>query len=146
MKIYIAGKMTGLTKDEMSQWRKELADKIRYQVSHSSMCFPTIIDPCMYYNTKDIDAWDADKEYIRWELRHVKSADLIIVGVSEDMNSIGTMAEMTMAYDHDIPILLYDRYSGSEGVKRLHPFVWYFADKYFTDIDALVEYVVSYYK
>ena len=140
LKVYLAGAMSGKTKEEMDSWRlaayKEL---VRFAEGRLN-----VIDPSFYYNTSmDSDVWDyKDKEYIRWELRNVKNCNLLIARVEDGFSSLGTMAEITTAYNHDIPIILY---VDNKHNQEIHPFISEMCDKVFDDLSELGLYVADYY-
>ena len=137
--IYLAGKMGGLTKQEMNYWRTDLSHKIFRLASDSACRDIKIVNPVDYYNTEE-EKHKTDKEYVRWELRAAMNADLVVADASD---SVGTMAEVTAAHLRGKPILLYKR----TNTNQVHPFMEEFADRVFEkdEIGALAEYIYGYY-
>ena len=141
-KIYLAGKMTDLSIEEMSGWRDQFVQEMHKGDAEFLLKPFEIISPADYFNTvNDVDT--DPKQYIRWELRAVLSSDLIVARISEGQDSLGTMAEITAAFQCGVPILLYnpDKIPHEE----IHPFVWYFGDACFEDIGSLQTYIFSKY-
>lgn len=147
-KIYLAGKMTGLSKEEMNGWREQLNYLISLKAKSHLHDAVQVINPVNFYNTADEPMYQSDKEYIRWEFDRVKNSNIVIVGWNKEQDSLGTMAELTYAYANNIPVILYfyDR-KDNDCYLPLHPFVNYIASKiYFKDqIEELANYVVKYY-
>lgn len=141
--IYISGKMTGLTKDDMDSWRSDLADLIERELC----VYARVVNPVNYYNTID-SQYDTDTEYVRWELRQAKNCKVIIVGWNKEQDSLGTMAEMTYAYANNVPIILYlyDTNINDVDFLDIHPFVWHMSDKIFCADEKkdLIKYLEKY--
>ena len=149
-KVYLSGKMTGLSKEEMNGWREKLQFLIESKAKYRMYDKVHVINPVDYYNTQDEDYKD-EKEYIRWEFRSVKTSDVVIVGWNKEQDSLGTMAELTYAYAHNIPVILYfydtDSDNGYEMISNLHPYIWYISNRHFfnDEIESLAEFVLKYY-
>lgn len=137
--IYLAGKMGGLTKQEMNYWRTDLSQKIFRLIRDTSCRDVKIVNPVEFYNTEE-QKYKTDKEYVRWELRSAMNADLVVADASD---SIGTMAEVTAAHLSGKPIVLYKR--DNEG--SIHPFMEELADRVFDqdEMGALAEFIYRYY-
>lgn len=140
VKIYLAGKMTGLDKTEMGEWRRQFAEKMKEQLYYSDIPEPQIIDPVECF--ADAPAENA-KEYVRWELRHVSSSDIVVTMISQNQDSIGTAVELGAAYANKVPVLLYNPFHIERD--KIHPFVMEIGDRVFDQIDALVEHIITYY-
>lgn len=144
--IYLSGKMTGLSKNDMNSWREKMVAALKKEV------YADIINPVEYYNTESVD-YDTDKEYIKWELRQAQNCSVLIVGWNIKQDSLGTMAELTSAYLNNVPIIvyLYDTTLDDDdpyGIvyENLHPFVKYMSDKIFyaDEISKLATYIRKY--
>ena len=146
LKIYLAGAMGGLSYDEYMGWRQEISDKIfLYRVVHDchdcvNKCVKSvdIINPADYYNFEH-PRHASEREVMKFDLRHVKSSDLIIVNFNSSVSQ-GTTAELAVAHDHDIPII------GVNADKlSLHPWDEAFCDRIFDSMDEAVEYIGDFY-
>ena len=94
--IYLAGKMSGLTWEEMSDWRS----KAKKLFSHRWRGL-NIINPCNFYNFNNVKSLKAtDLEIMAFDLTAVRNAHLLLVDLRHD--SIGTAIEIFEAYDKNI--------------------------------------------
>ena len=132
-KIYLVGAMSGKTHEEVYEWRADAKYFLERQFR--------VIDPADYYCAIGEPTYDTDKEYVRWELRSVKNCDLLVAKVEDGFNSLGTTAEITTAYNNDIPILLLV----DSKDQKVHPFIEEMCDKKFTSIEDLWQYAKEYY-
>ena len=136
--IYLAGKMTGLTKEEMNYWRTDFTQKL-YRLAHDEPCRNVkVINPVDYYNTEDQDAYKEEKEFVRWELRAAMNADLVVADTSD---SLGTMSEVTAAFMSQKPVILFRR----DLMSQTHPFMAYIGDREFEDVGEMAKFVFQYY-
>lgn len=139
LKIYLAGAMSGLTYDEYSKWRKSVAEKLRRMNKFFSYNVDLdIIDPSAYYNFEE-KRHETEREAMNFDLRHVKSSDLVIVNFNKPASQ-GTTAELSLAYDRDIPII-----GVNETGFELHPWDEAFCDRIFDNMDKMIEYVEEFY-
>lgn len=143
LNIFLSGKMTGLNKLDMNEWRREFQTKIDDDWFGYSKT-PHVINPCEHFgNLDDKPMWEEPKEYVRWELRQARECDLLVVAVSRQQDSIGTACELATAHAFDKPILLYNQY----GIRHcdIHPFVWEMSDRCFESLDDLIDYIREVY-
>ena len=102
MKIYLAGKMGGLSFKEMNDWRDDAFQKLLKQSEMYSTKLD-IINPVLYYNFEE-KRHQTEIEVEEFDLAHVISSDIIIVNLVGLSNSIGTIIELHDAhYHHKIP-------------------------------------------
>lgn len=133
-KIYLAGKMTGISYDQSNEWRvkaKKLLEETYclYKV--------TAINPNDYYNFKEV-IHKSEKEILRYDLHRVRTSNMILVNLTGD--SIGTAMELQHAFDNHIPIIGY-----KEDKTDLHPWLEYVCDRVFDNLEEVVDYVNDYY-
>lgn len=134
--IYLAGGMTDLTPEEQYNWRNELKWELEdYKCGYKIKC----INPVEYYNTFNNTNYDSDLEVMKFDLYKVKHSDLIIVNFN-NMGSLGTMAELAIAYDHDIPVI-----GLNTSEQQLHPWQFCMCSKIFNNVDAMLDYIKNYY-
>lgn len=138
LKIFLSGAMGGMTLEEMDEWRRRFIGEMRLASCYTG----GIIDPVDFYNTVE-NNHDSDKEYFRWELRSVATSDLVIARIEDGFNSLGTMAEITTAFNCKVPVLLLVDNKDQE----IHSFVEQMSDKKFelNNIRGLVKYIKHYY-
>jgi len=132
-KIYLAGAMTGLTKEQRNGWR---VDVKRQLLQISSL---KIINPCDYYDFDLIDANTTDKEIKEFDLYQVRTSDLILVDLTFP-NSIGTAIELQVAFDNHIPIIAY-----GFPTEPIHPWIKETITKFCKTRKEAIEHITQYY-
>lgn len=108
--IYLAGKMSGLSFEEMNGWRLE-ASKLLKENFH-------IINPCDYYNFKNDPSTYTEREVKEFDLGRVNGSKILLFNLDYP-DSIGTAIEIHMAHDEwHIPVIAY----GGKNV-QVHPWI-----------------------
>lgn len=141
MKIYLAGKMSGLTFEEMTEWRNEILQKL-YQAAQLSDTKINVIHPVMYYNFVE-KRHQSEIEVEEYDLAHVISSNIIVVNLAGLNDSIGTIIELHDAhYHHRIPVIAFgDR----ELYDNLHPWIQNDITRVENNIDDVVDYIRDFY-
>lgn len=98
IKIYTAGKMTGLRLKEQMQWRSELCNSIR-ELIDPSLCKVEVFCPPLYYNDNN---FQSDNEVMEYDLARMKSSDIVVVNLDNLKTSIGTIMELATAKEHNM--------------------------------------------
>ncbi len=132
--------MGGLSYDDYMGWRKNIAAALTESNAfvYGSAAQLQIVNPADYYNFEN-PRHASEREVMKFDLRHVKSSDLIIVNFNSSVSQ-GTTAELAVAHDHDIPII------GINADKlSLHPWDEAFCDRIFDSMDEAVEYIGDFY-
>ena len=91
--VYLAGKMTGLTHDEMNKWRVEIKDKIT-DISNRK-----VVNPVEHFQIGGNEA-----EAHKYDLYRLRNSNLVIVNMNH-INSLGTSWELGVANELGIPII-----------------------------------------
>lgn len=135
-KIYLAGAMTGQNFQRYNSWRESIRHLLRnvecdYKVK--------AINPAFYYNFEDDSTYDSELEVMNFDLYKLKSCDLVIVNFT-DPKSLGTMAELGIAYDRGIPIIGLNVEN-----KELHPWQQCMCSKIFDNWTKMIDYIENYY-
>lgn len=94
IKIYLCGKMSGLSFDEMNGWRQEATSIIKDM--NNGLYNICIENPCLYYNFEIDQASFSDHECKEFDLWLVKNCDIVLVNLNYP-SSIGTAIEMELA-------------------------------------------------
>jgi hypothetical protein len=138
-KIYLAGGVSNLSKEEQTIWRDIIIDMINQRCKTTDIKFKLdIINPPDYFTFEEHN-FDSDLEVMKYYLRHTKSSDLIIVNFN-DPKSIGTAQEIAVAYDHNIPIL------GLNIINEvLNTWLICSCDRMFNSYKALIDYLFYFY-
>ncbi len=139
-RIYMAGGMSKFGKENFylsNNWREYCKDILeQYNCNYKVKA----INPNSYFNFVDkIPKYKSNKEVMEFDLHKVRTSDLIIVNFN-DMYSLGTMAEISIAYERRIPIIGLDTEN-----KILHPWQSEMCNRIFTNINDMLFYVKDYY-
>lgn len=118
IKIYLAGKMAGLSFEEMNNWRKHISGLL---IESSIYCDIdlNIINPVDYYNFEE-KRYKTQKEVMLYDLQHVKTSDIVIANIANLSTSIGSCIELYEAYTKQIPVIAFGNLQEYE---NLHPWV-----------------------
>ena len=136
--IYLAGGMSKFAKEnftESDNWRRHCKYKLIDEADDNI----TVINPNDYFNFLEPPSYKSEKEVMNFDLHNVRKSDLIIVNFN-DMYSLGSMAEMAIAYERGIPIIGLDA-----DKQKLHPWQVEMCERIFDDIDEMLEYVKDFY-
>ncbi|MBQ8721958.1 MAG: nucleoside 2-deoxyribosyltransferase [Paludibacteraceae bacterium] len=137
--IYLAGGMSKFDKDKFDEgnnWRVVLKNVFE----NNEKMNVTVINPNDYFNFKDNPPqYRSQREVMEFDLNKVRNSDLIIINYN-DMYSLGTMAELAIAYEHRIPVIGLD-----EQKQELYPWQVEMTNRIFDNIQELIEYVKCFY-
>ena len=142
LNIYLAGGMQKFGKkdfNESNYWRVHIEQELmKLDCGRQTR----ICNPNDYYSFYDNSPrYSTMREVMEFDLNKVRNSDLIIVNFN-DLKSLGTMAELAIAYEHRIPVI---GLCSEENYPMLHPWQKEMCNRIFGDIDELIEYVVHYY-
>lgn len=141
LKIYLAGKMSGLTFDEMNEWRRELKRKLLAASEYAGYNV-TVVNPVDYYGIENIKH-QSDKEVEDYDLAHVISSDIVIVNVKGLDSSDGTKIEIHDAnYHNRIPVIALDE---DNKYWYLHPWIKRDITRVEQNVESLVQYIKDFY-
>lgn len=141
LKIYAAGKMSGLDLSEMNEWRVNLKNILDKLVELKDNYEINFINPVDFYNF-DNKAHKTEKEIMLFDLAHVKSSDIIIVNLDGVNTSIGTCIELYEAYKREIPILAFGT---DEIYEQIHPWIKECITRVESSIIGLCNYIFDFY-
>ena len=99
---------------------------------------PVFFDPTRFYNLKEKQQ-KSEREVMEFDLNGLRNSDLVIVNFNDPL-SLGTCAELAIAYDMKKPIIGINK----EG-KELHPWLECFCNRMCESIKEAVEYTVDFY-
>ena len=135
-RIYLGGGMSDLSFQEQNKWRVDIKNELeKYDCDYKVKC----VNPVDYYNTFDQTAYDSDIEVMQFDLYKVKTSNLIIMNFN-NMYSLGSMAELAIAYDRGIPVI-----GLNESGQQLHPWQNCMCSKIFNNRDDMLLYIKNYY-
>lgn len=141
LKIYLAGKMGGLTLEEMVGWRKELKSKLLEKAQEYGVDLE-VVNPIDYYNFEEV-RYQSQEEIEDYDLAHVTSSDIVVVNLDGLSTSEGTKIEMHDAkYHNKIPVIAF-------GDRKLYEDLYPWHQRNITriedDIDGVVKYITDFY-
>ena len=128
--------MTGLSFDEYNEWREFL--KERFEDLNPKV---HVINPGDYFSLEEVEEGgeEVQRRAMNFDLHKVRNSGLLICNFNAP-KSLGTMAEMAIAYDRGIHIIgLNTEY------KKLHPWSELMCEIIFDDVDDLIAYVAKCY-
>lgn len=149
MEIYLAGAMAcyGSESDEAKKWREKAKE---YFSKWSGIS--RIVSPVDYYSIGS-DYSKNPSEVMRFDLRKVREADLILVNLKDLDKSLGTSDEIFYAYMRGIPVIGFleteDELSEEKVQEIVHPWKYEQIDRIETGEDAMtkaITYIIGYYE
>lgn len=136
VKIYLSGGMGALSFEEQSKWRQQIQDAIKFNYECEKK--PVFFNPVDYYTFEE-KRHKTEREIVEFDLYNLRNSDLVIVNFN-DPKSIGTAAELAIAYDMHIPVIGINK-----DKQELHPWLIEFTTRMCEDIRETVEHVVEFY-
>ena len=140
IQIYLSGGMQKYGSenfDESNGWRLYCQKVL--QSYDSNLCVE-VINPNDYFNFQDDPKqYDTQDEVMRFDLYKLRNSDLVIVNFN-DVSSLGTMAEIAIAYDRNIPIIGLDKEK-----QNLHPWQTSMCERIFNNMNDMLDYVEDFY-
>lgn len=119
LKIYLAGKMGGLTFEQMNEWRTLFKNRLNVAADNAGYKL-VVINPVDFYNFEE-KRHQSEMEVQDFDLAHVITSDIIIVNLDGLNSSDGTKIELYEAnYKHKIPVIAFGERMLYED---LHPWV-----------------------
>ena len=137
VKIYLSGGMGNLSFEEQSKWRKQVINAIKFGDYHCEKK-PIFFDPVDYYNFTDV-RYKSEREVMEFDLNALRHSDLVVVNFN-DPQSLGTCAELAIAYEMKIPVIGINKDN-----LELHPWIVEFTTRMCDDIREAVSHVVDFY-
>ena len=137
--VYLAGGMGKFGKenfDKGNNWRKYCKHTLENFESNKNV---TAINPNDYYNFIDEPRYKSEKEVMDFDLHKVRESDLVIINFN-DMYSLGSMAELAIAYERRIPVIGLDI-----DKQELHSWQVEMCSRIFNDVDEMLDYVEDFY-
>ena len=141
LKVYEAGKMSGLSFSDMNVWRAELKEKLLWAAEETGYHI-TVVNPVDFYNFEE-KRHQSEEEVEDYDLAHVTSSDVIIVNVEGLSTSDGTKIELHDAkYHNKIPVIAFDE---KDQYESLHPWIKRDISRVEKSIDNVVTYIKEFY-
>lgn len=122
--IYLAGAIGcyGIGAEYPKIWRKIATEWFElysgYAYDYDFRC----VDPTQYYEYGK-DHHKSEKEVMLFDLRKVRSTDVVLVNLRDIEKSPGTINEVLYAWMHDIPVVGFLEMENNEDSIKLHPWI-----------------------
>ena len=138
--VYISGSITGLKSKEEVDYRYTIKKKLEdgndlYNYKQKVSVF----NPIEFFNYIDERNYVSEKQVMNYELDKLRKSDLLIVDF-QNPKSLGTMSEMSIAYEHRIPIIGLNLNSYD-----IHPWQKEMCDLVFYNYNQMISYIIGYY-
>lgn len=136
--IYLIGGMTKFGTDNFTEgnsWRAYLKSALENCDSSYDV---HVINPNDYFNLLN-KTNESEREIMEFDLHKVRHSDLCICNFN-DVYSLGSMAELAIAYDRRIPVI-----GLCENNEKLHTWQEEMITRKFDNLEALALYVINYY-
>lgn len=141
LKIYEAGKMSGLTFSKMNNWRVELKNKL-LDAAETVGYKILVVNPVDFYNFEE-QRHQSEEEVEDYDLAHVNSSDIIVVNLDGLATSDGTKLELHDGNFHNkIPVLAFGE---KQLYDKLHPWIKRDITRVENSMDDVVEYIKEFY-
>lgn len=141
LKIYLAGKMSGLTYQEMGLWRQEIENKFLIQSMLTNYTV-MVLNPVKLYNFEEVKH-QSEKEIMNYDISHVVTSDIIIVNLDGLATSDGSKIEIYEAnYNRKIPVIAF---GDKELYNNLHPWLKECITRVEKNIEDVVDYIRDFY-
>ena len=137
--IYLAGGMGKFGKErfeEGNNWRIYCKKILENYESNKNII---VVNPNDYFNFVEEPRYISEREVMEFDLHKVRNSNLIIINFN-DKYSLGSMAELAIAYEKRIPVIGLDI-----DKQILHPWQYEMCSRIFIDVDEMLEYVRDFY-
>ena len=130
--VYLAGKMTGLTKEEMTRWRRKARELF---LKYSTYSVFKVLDPTVVMLHDE----PSDKEITASNKYQIRNSDIVLAEIDFDEISIGTIGEIVYAHTIGKPVIVWGK---NERIKW-HPWIQGHIIADFAELENAVRYIVS---
>ena len=138
--IYLAGKMSGLSKEEYTKWRNIISDEL-IGTAHLIGAKIQVINPAEYFDFENMDI-HLEKEVMQFDLNMVRQSDIVIVNVGGISESIGTAIELYEANRLNIPVIAYTE---GDVNNNIHPWIENCLSTVQMNRSELITYIIDFY-
>jgi len=134
VKCYLAGKMSGLTWEQMNGWREEATNLFNKKNNNIHL-----ENPCNYYNFEIDPASFSDHECKEFDLWLIKNCDVVLVNLGFS-SSIGTAIELELASRFwNKPVIAYGYHD------EVHPWMKLSVTKFCNSLEEAIDHILKFY-
>lgn len=138
--IYLCGGMEKFGKDKFNignNWRQYCENMLEDFFDTNKNV--VTVNPNNYFNFLEEPRYASQREVMEFDLYKVRESDLIIINFN-DKYSLGSMAELAIAYERRIPVIGLDI-----DKQELHAWQKEMCTRIFNDIDEMINYIKDFY-
>lgn len=139
-KIYTCGKMKGLSFEQQMQWRKHIQKLVEDRTDKKV----NFIHPPLFFNY-DFTSHKDEEEVMKWELNQVCKSDIVVVGIEDINDSIGSHIEIGAALGANITGGRQINIIGVGNISKTpHPWINSSLLRYEESYEDAADYIVNY--
>jgi len=138
-KIYLSGPMTGLPLEKQLEWRRNFI----YMVGDGAECFNPpahFSDQYIDNDLTDFSGYKSDREVMDFDLWNLEESEIVVVNFDDNPLSLGTMAEVAIAYAYRIPVFGF-----CTNPDKLHPWQRDMCYRMFKSYESCAMYLLDHY-
>lgn len=105
LKIYLAGKMSYLTFEQMNSWRVSLTNRLKV-AAESAGYDVIVVNPVSYFNFEE-KRYQSEEEVKYFDLFHATTSDIIIANLDGLSTSDGSKYEIHDCHNLKIPVIVF---------------------------------------
>lgn len=133
--VYLAGKMTGLSLDEMSRWRIKAAGELNGAGFN-------VLDPVKVFEVEiKEDTHLLAREIVDSNKFQIKNSDIILVELNHENISIGTIGEIVYARGLGKPVIVWGKATNIIS----HPWIREHITAIYYDLETAIDYIIEKY-
>ncbi len=140
LKIYLAGKMSDLTFEQMNSWRVSLTNRLNIAAENAGYNI-TVINPVSYFNFEE-KRHQSEKEVKDFDLHHATTSDIVIANLNGLSTSDGSKYEMHDCHNVKIPVIAFGE---RELYDDLHPWTKDDITRVEENMQDVVNYIRDFY-
>lgn len=132
--IYLSGAITGIPFEEANEWRDKITDSLR-ELGEPNI---HIFNPAIHFTELQVQTGIAtNKDIMLTELNKLRKSDYVIYNCHYP-GSLGSMAELAIAYERNIPILAFNNSD-----QELHPWIKEMCTRVFNTEEEMIHYFIN---
>ena len=135
--VYLAGGITGLTIEEATEWRKLARDLFTTFGEKHFTCFLPTDHYSSFISSSNVN----ERAAMDYDLYRLRCSDVMLINMNNP-ESLGTMAEISLAYALRIPMVAY---ADKKIVNKIHPWQECMINEWFSNLGDAVDYIINNY-
>jgi len=125
--------MTNLSKEEANGWRD------KFEELFSEQYHVNLFNPCHHWDVDDPDV--NNREAMNYDLFRLRGSDVYVLNFN-DPSSLGSMAELSIAYELRIPVI---GICPAVNIYKLHPWQKMMCSHICEDVEEAARYLMDHY-